>query len=98
MERYLKDQEPHVKPEPFDFVDSASYTAAAATYAADIIQDSWIKAEIKEEDLFQVGTLSELIFLADFESMVLTAAKISSWRLIFQTMVILSNILKTWWC
>ena len=46
MERYLREHEPHIKNEPFDFVDSV-----------DIIQDSWIKAEIKEEDLFQVGIL-----------------------------------------
>ena len=52
MERYLREHEPHIKNEPFDFVDSV-----------DIIQDSWIKAEIKEEDLFQVGTLLETKFI-----------------------------------
>ena len=46
MERYLREHEPQIKNEPFDFVDSV-----------DIIQDSWIKAEIKEEDLFQVFRL-----------------------------------------
>ena len=51
MERYLREHEPHIKNEPFDFVDSV-----------DIIQDSWIKAEIKEEDLFQVGILLETKF------------------------------------
>ena len=52
MERYLREHEPHIKNEPFDFVDSV-----------DIIQDSWIKAEIKEEDLFQVGILLETKFI-----------------------------------
>ena len=43
MERYLREQEPQIKNEPFDFVESVG-----------IIHDSWIKSEIKEEDLFQV--------------------------------------------